>query len=102
METEKWFAFAGEVKALLAICERTPQLDDVSLRQFFGFDHMLGERTWWQGIELLPPASVSLGDPLGWPRPLRQPRQRPGEHPGRREGIWGIVVGRCCPSLPAG
>ncbi len=57
-ETSDWFAYAGEVKALLAIRDRLPDLDEVSLRQFFGFDHMLGERTWWKGIELLPPASV--------------------------------------------
>lgn len=58
METKDWFAYAGEVKALLAICDRLPGIDEISLRQFFGFGHMLGERTWWQGIELLPPASV--------------------------------------------
>jgi asparagine synthase (glutamine-hydrolysing) len=57
-ETEDWFAYASEVKALLAIRDKLPELDDISLRQFFGFDHMLGERTWWKGIELIPPASV--------------------------------------------
>lgn len=57
-ETEDWFAYAAEVKALLAIRDRLPDLDEISLRQFFGFDHMLGERTWWKGIELIPPASV--------------------------------------------
>ncbi len=57
-ETPDWFAYAGEVKALLAILDKLPDLDEVSLRQFFGFDHMLGERTWWKGIELIPPASV--------------------------------------------
>lgn len=57
-ETEDWFAYAAEVKAVLAIRDRLPDLDEISLRQFFGFDHMLGERTWWKGIELVPPASV--------------------------------------------
>jgi len=57
-ETEDWFAYAGEVKALLAIRDTLPDLDEISLRQFFGFIHMLGERTWWKGIELIPPASV--------------------------------------------
>ncbi len=57
-ETPDWFAYAGEVKALLAILDTLPNLDEVSLRQFLGFDHMLGERTWWKGIELIPPASV--------------------------------------------
>ncbi len=57
-ETADWFAYGGEVKALLAILDKLPDLDEVSLRQFFGFDHMLGERTWWKGIELIPPASL--------------------------------------------
>jgi len=57
-ETADWFAYASEVKALLAIKEKLPELDEVSLRQFFGLDHMLGERTWWKGIELIPPASL--------------------------------------------
>jgi asparagine synthase (glutamine-hydrolysing) len=57
-ETRDWFAYAGEIKALLAIHDKLPALDEISLRQFFGFDHMLGERTWWKGIESLPPASI--------------------------------------------
>jgi hypothetical protein len=57
-ETRDWFAYAGEVKALLVIHDKLPDLDEISLRQFFGFDHMLGERTWWKGIEALPPATV--------------------------------------------
>lgn len=57
-ETKDWFAYAPEVKALLAIRDRLPELDEISLRQFFSFDHMLGERTWWKGVELVPPASV--------------------------------------------
>ncbi|HWP59930.1 MAG TPA: asparagine synthase-related protein [Candidatus Acidoferrales bacterium] len=57
-ETKDFFAYAAEVKALLAVLDKLPAIDEVSLRQFFGFEHMLGERTWWQGIELLPPASL--------------------------------------------
>jgi len=57
-ETKDWFAYAAEVKALLAIVDSLPNVDEISLRQFFGFDYMLGERTWWKGIELIPPASV--------------------------------------------
>lgn len=57
-ETDRWFAYAGEAKALLAILDRTPDLDEVSLRQFFGFHHLLGDRTWWHGIRVLPPASL--------------------------------------------
>lgn len=57
-ETEKWFAYAAEVKALLAILDTRPHLDEISLRQYFSFDYMFGERTWWKGIELIPPASI--------------------------------------------
>lgn len=56
-ETPDWFAYASEVKALLAIRDKTPPLDAVALRQFFAFDHLLGDRTWWRGIELVPPGS---------------------------------------------
>jgi hypothetical protein len=57
-ETEDLFAFASEVKALLAILPKLPPLDEISLKQFLSFDYILGERTWWKGIELLPPASL--------------------------------------------
>lgn len=58
VDTDGWFAYAAEVKALLAVLDKLPALDEISLRQFFGFGYMLGERTWWKGIKLLPPASV--------------------------------------------
>lgn len=56
--TSNWFAYAGEVNALLAIRDSAPALDTRALRQFFAFDYLLGERTWWEGIELVPPAMV--------------------------------------------
>jgi hypothetical protein len=37
---------------------RLPDIDETGLRQYFGFDHMLGDRTWWRDISLLPPASI--------------------------------------------
>ena len=57
-QTNEWFAYASEVKALLAIVEKLPDIDDTSLRQFWGFSYILGERTWWKGIELIPPANI--------------------------------------------
>lgn len=57
-ETSRWFAYAAEVKALLCLLDGVPALDEIALRQFFCFDHMFGERTWWRGIELLPPGSL--------------------------------------------
>ena len=58
METADWFAFAGEVKALLAICGGLPPIDDTAVRQFFAFDHMFGDRTWWRGVQLMRAASL--------------------------------------------
>lgn len=101
METEKWFAFAGEVKALLALCERTPDLDEVSLRQFFAFDHMLAERTWWKGIELVPPASVWRVSRHGVSRNqywsfgrLRQAPMEIGDAEARFGELWSADVAR--------
>lgn len=58
METGKWVAYASEVKALLAVSETLPEIDEIGLRQFFGFSYMLGERTWWKNIKLVPPACI--------------------------------------------
>jgi asparagine synthase (glutamine-hydrolysing) len=57
-ETRDWFAYAAEVKALLAIQARVPPIDELAVRQYFAFDHMLGDRTWWCGINLIPPAAL--------------------------------------------
>jgi asparagine synthase (glutamine-hydrolysing) len=57
-ETSDWFAYASEVKALLAARDTLPALDEVGLRQLIGFEYLFGERTLWKGVKLLPPASV--------------------------------------------
>ena len=57
-QTDEWFAYAAEVKALLAIRDKLPDVDEIALRQFFGFGHMLSDRTWWTGISVVPPATV--------------------------------------------
>lgn len=57
-ETADWFAYSAEVKALLAIRDRLPAIDEIALRQYFAFDHMLGDRTWWTGVGLIPPANL--------------------------------------------
>jgi hypothetical protein len=48
-ETADWFAYASRVRALLAIHERTPSLDRI--------DHLVGDRTRWEGIAVMPPAA---------------------------------------------
>ncbi len=64
-QTRSWFAYASEVKAILAIMDRTPPLDRVALRQFLAFQRIWGRRTWWEGIELLPPAALLRVDHSG-------------------------------------
>jgi asparagine synthase (glutamine-hydrolysing) len=57
LDTPHWFAYASEVKALLPLLDRLPRVDEVALRQFIGFGHLLGDRTWWESIRVLPAAS---------------------------------------------
>jgi asparagine synthase (glutamine-hydrolysing) len=52
------FAFASEIKALLALPEATRALDDRALYRYVAFQELAGaEATLWQGIRRLPPAS---------------------------------------------
>ncbi len=60
-----WFAFASEVKALLAVLDHLPEVDQIALRQLLGFEAVLGERTLWEGIRLLPAATVCTVSPRG-------------------------------------
>ncbi len=53
-----YLAFAPEVKAILTISERSPQLDEVALAQYMRFQQLLGTRTFFKGIQALAPASV--------------------------------------------
>jgi asparagine synthase (glutamine-hydrolysing) len=52
------FVFAPEVKAILRApgCKRV--LDDVAVAEFFRFQQLLGEKTFFEGIQLLPHASI--------------------------------------------
>ena len=64
-ETADWFAYAAEVKALLAIHDRLPAIDQVGLGQFFSTGWMLDRRTWWHGISLMSPATIWRVSPQG-------------------------------------
>jgi asparagine synthase (glutamine-hydrolysing) len=97
--TPDWFAYASEVKALLAILDGVPAIDEIALRQYFAFDHMLGDRTWWRDIRVVPPASIlrvsrdqtttqqywSFGD-------LRQQRCDPAEAQHEFARLWERAV----------
>ncbi|MFV2045681.1 MAG: asparagine synthetase B, partial [Anaerolineales bacterium] len=52
------FAFAPEVKALLADPDFEKQLNLTAVAEFMRFEHLLGEKTFFEGISLLPVASL--------------------------------------------
>jgi asparagine synthase (glutamine-hydrolysing) len=56
------FIFAPEVKAILEDDTFPKKLDMVALAQIMRFQHLLGERTFFEGIQLLPNASVLVFD----------------------------------------
>lgn len=99
--TDRWFAYASEVKALLAILDRLPEVDELAFRQFLAFGHMVGERTWWEGIRLLPPANRWRIGPDGekrknyWSfRDLARRRVEPDEAIEVLASRWEAGVGR--------
>jgi len=57
-----YLAFAPEVKAILAVSERSHQLDEVALAQYMRFQQLLGTRTFFQDIQMLAPASILAFD----------------------------------------
>ena len=57
------FAFSGEVKGLLALKDFRPTVDDHAVADFFSFEQIIGDKTFFSEIRLLPPASIfSLQD----------------------------------------
>jgi asparagine synthase (glutamine-hydrolysing) len=59
-ETPDGFAFASEIKALLALPGITPQPDLVTLSHYMSLRFTPGDRTFFQGIRKLPPAHEML------------------------------------------
>ncbi len=57
-ETKRWFAYASEVKAILAILDRLPSIDRLALTHFLAYRRVWGRRTLWEGIHMLPPAAL--------------------------------------------
>ncbi|HEU4593786.1 MAG TPA: asparagine synthase-related protein [Pyrinomonadaceae bacterium] len=51
-------AWGSEVKAMLGLHGFEPKIDRASLRDFFDIGHLRGARTWLEGVELLPAATV--------------------------------------------
>ncbi len=52
------FIFAPEIKAILADTNFERKLDMTALAQYMRFQHLLGERTFFENVELLPKASL--------------------------------------------
>ena len=52
------FAFAPEIKGVLAIPRMPRVLDMVAVAQYTRFQQLMGERTWFEDVQLLPPATM--------------------------------------------
>ncbi len=51
-------SFAPEIKGILAAPEVPRRLDVIAVTQYLRFQQLLGERTWFEDVHLLPPASI--------------------------------------------
>jgi asparagine synthase (glutamine-hydrolysing) len=52
------FAFAGEIKGLLPLDGISREISHDAVADFFAFGHVLGDKTFFRDIHLLPPATV--------------------------------------------
>ena len=57
-----YLLFGSEIKAILQDETFERKVDDRSVAEFFSFGHILGNKTFFLGIELLPPASIMAYD----------------------------------------
>ncbi|MBC7228960.1 MAG: hypothetical protein H5T74_01015 [Actinobacteria bacterium] len=55
-------AWASEAKAMLALPGFVPKIDLVAVREFMELGYLLGDRTWFEGVSLVPPGSVLTYD----------------------------------------
>lgn len=53
-----FFIFAPEIKGILCDEQFAPELDLIALAQYMRFQHLLGERTFFENVEMLAPASL--------------------------------------------
>lgn len=54
--------WSSEVKGFLGHIDFKPVIDRQAVEEFFDFEHLLENRTWFEGIELVPPASILTFD----------------------------------------
>ena len=55
-------AWGSEVKSMLALPDFKPEINLQSVEDFFSFGHLLEDRTWFKGVELLSPGSILTWD----------------------------------------
>lgn len=56
------FAWASEVKAMLELPGFEPKIDRETVDDFFRLGHLTGDRTWFEGVELLPSGTLLTWD----------------------------------------
>ncbi|MBE9039681.1 hypothetical protein IQ235_02580 [Oscillatoriales cyanobacterium LEGE 11467] len=54
--------WTSELKALLALPGYQPKIDRAAVEDFLGLRYIIGDRTWFEGVELLPAATVLTWD----------------------------------------
>ncbi len=52
------FIFSSEIKALLKFSQVERKIDDRSIAEFFTFEFILGNKTFFESIKVMPPASI--------------------------------------------
>src|SRR5262245_21283210 len=57
------FAFAAEIKAILAAAGSTPTIDRRGVVDFLSYGHLLESRTLFENVQILPAAHVMTIDP---------------------------------------
>lgn len=58
IETANGFGYAGEVKATLKVPDVNVRIDPLAVQEWFSFGYLLENRTWIDGVELFPSATV--------------------------------------------
>ncbi|MEL6900919.1 MAG: asparagine synthase-related protein [Cyanobacteria bacterium J06606_4] len=51
-------AWSSELKSFLELPGFEPTIDPLAVEDFFGLRYLIGDRTWFEGVELLPAATV--------------------------------------------
>lgn len=108
-ESAAGFFFASEAKSLLAVLPHLRQLDARSLAEWFSVGCVLQDRTLFQSVALLPPASAWIFhrdgrvaknrffDPHTWEQ---QTSLTPAEYAGRLRDVFRHSAARVAPCAP--